>query len=120
MAAPYADLYLLPLKKTLLPRYKRIAQGAGKIWRKHGALEYREFVADDLSAKWGTWPMGEVMKVKKGEILIGSIVGYKSRKHRDATNAKVMKDPAMSALMPEMIFDMKRMTVGGFAVLVDA
>lgn len=119
LAAPYADFYLLPLKKKLLPKYKRIAQLAGKLWRQHGALEYREFVADDLSAKWGTWPMGKVMKVKKGEVLIGAIVGYKSRKHRDATNLKIMQDPRMGEIMPEMIFDMKRMSVGGFKVLVD-
>ena len=119
MAAPYADFYLLPLKKKHLKAYQRIANAAGKIWRKHGALEYREFVADDLSAKWGTWPMGKVMKLKKGEVLIGAIVGYKSRKHRDATNKKVMTDPAMAQAMPEMVFDMKRMTVGGFQAIVD-
>ena len=32
---------------------RRIAQQAGKIWRKHGALEFRECVGDDLKTKMG-------------------------------------------------------------------
>ena len=30
-----------------------MAQKAGKIWREHGALEYRECVGDDLKPKRG-------------------------------------------------------------------
>jgi uncharacterized protein YbaA (DUF1428 family) len=47
---------------------------------------------------------------------------YKSRKHRDSVNAKVMKDPRITAMMnpKAMPFDGKRMFWGGFKVLVDA
>jgi uncharacterized protein YbaA (DUF1428 family) len=121
MAAPYAEFYLLPLPKKNLRAYRKMASAAGKLWRRLGALEYREFVADDLSAHWGTAPFAKVMKLKRGEVLIGAIVGYRSRAHRDRTNKKIMADPAMGALMPKKpIFDMKRMSVGGFQRIVDA
>lgn len=120
MPAPYADFYLLPLAKKQLAAYRKMAAAAGKIFRKHGALEYREFVADDLSATWGTAPFGKVMKLRRGEVLIGAIVGFRSRAHRDATNKKIMKDPAMHTIMPaKPIFDMRRMAVGGFRGIVD-
>jgi uncharacterized protein YbaA (DUF1428 family) len=45
---------------------------------------------------------------------------YKSRKHRDAVNAKVMKDRRFAAMGPEQAtFDGKRMIYGGFEVQVD-
>ena len=48
----YVDGYVLPVPKKNLAAYRRMAQKAGKIWREHGALEYRECVGDDLDVKW--------------------------------------------------------------------
>jgi uncharacterized protein YbaA (DUF1428 family) len=44
----YVDGFVLPVPKRNLDAYRRIARKAGKIWREHGALEYRECIADDV------------------------------------------------------------------------
>lgn len=117
----YVDGYVLPVPKKNMATYRRIAQKAGKIWREHGALEYRECVGEDLKVKWGA-PFPKQMKVKPGETVVFSWVVFKSRKDRDRVNAKVMKDPRLAATMDAsaMPFDCKRMVYGGFNVMVDA
>lgn len=117
----YVDGYVLPVPTKNLPEYRRIAQKAGKIWREHGALEYRECVGDDLEVKWGV-PFPRTVKVKPGETVVFSWIVFKSRAHRDRVNAKVMKDPRLKESMDasSMPFDCKRMVYGGFKVLVEA
>ena len=44
----HVDGYVLPVPKKNLVAYRRIAQQAGKLWRKYGALEFRECVGDHL------------------------------------------------------------------------
>lgn len=119
--AKYVDGYVLPVPKKKLHIYRRIAQKAGKIWREHGALEYRECAGEDLKVKWGV-PFPRQMKVKAGETVIFSWVVFKSRADRDRVNAKVMKDPRLTNMMDpkDMPFDCKRMVYGGFNILVDA
>ena len=117
----YVDGFVVPVPKKKLQAYRRMAQKAGRIWREHGALEYRECAGDDLNVKVGL-PFPKQMKLKPGEIPVFSWIVYKSKAHRDAVNAKVMKDPRMSGLCDpkEMPFDVKRMAYGGFKILVDA
>ncbi len=116
----YIDGFVLPVPKNNLPAYLRMARKAGRIWREHGALEYRECIGDDLKVAMGL-PFGRLSKLKVGETVVFSWILYKSRAHRDRVNAKVMKDPRINALCHEgqMPFDMKRMAHGGFAVAVD-
>jgi len=117
---PYVDGYVLPVPKKKLPVYLRMAQKGGRLWRKHGALEYRECVADDLKASFGM-PFPRMARLKRGETVFFSYVVFKSRAHRDRVNARVMKDPAIAATCTgPMPFDCKRMAYGGFKVLVDA
>ncbi len=117
----YVDGFLLPIPKKNLAVYRRMAKLASKVWREHGALEYRECVGDDLAAKMGQ-PFTKVVKVKRGETVVFSWVVYKSRAHRDSVVAKVIKDPRLAKMaMPEgMPFDPKRMSYGGFKVIVEA
>jgi uncharacterized protein YbaA (DUF1428 family) len=119
---PYVDGYVLPLPKKNLQVYRRMAQKAGKIWREHGALDYKECVGDDLKKTQCTVPFSRMIKVKPGETVVFAYIVFKSRTHRDRVNAKVMKDPRLGACMENkpMPFDMKRMVYGGFKVLVDA
>jgi uncharacterized protein YbaA (DUF1428 family) len=52
-----------------------------------------------------------------------SFIVFKSKKHRDAVNAKVMKDPLMNDPAwkdKPMPLDMKRFSYGGFSVEVGA
>ena len=44
----YVDGYVLPVPKKNLQEYRRMAQKAGKIWREHGALDYKECVGEDV------------------------------------------------------------------------
>ena len=93
----YVDGYVLPVPKKNLQVYRRIAQQAGKIWREHGALEYRECAGDDLNVKMGV-SFPRTVKVKSGETVVFAWIVFKSRAHRDAVNAKVMKDPRMQMM----------------------
>jgi uncharacterized protein YbaA (DUF1428 family) len=117
---PYVDGFVLPVPKRNLQTYKRIAQKAGKVWREHGALEYRECVGDDLNVK-GVKTFPRQIKPKPGETVLFSWIVFKSRAHRDRVNAKVMKDPRLNKMMDpkSMPFDMKRMVYGGFKTVVD-
>jgi uncharacterized protein YbaA (DUF1428 family) len=117
----YVDGFVLPLPKKNVSAYRRIARRAGKVWREHGALEFRECIGDDLAVPVGT-PFPRQLRVKRGETVVFSWIVYKSRAHRDRVNAKVMQDPRIAALCGNdaMPFDAKRMLYGGFRVLVDA
>ena len=116
----YVDGFVIPIAKRKLPRYRRIAAMAGKIWMDLGALEYRECVGDDLDIKMVT-PFPRIAKAKKGETVVFSWIVYRNRAHRDRVNALVMKDPRVAKMMTEApVFDPKRMAYGGFRVLVDA
>ncbi len=117
---PYVDGFVLPVLKKNLKSYVKMAQLAGKIWKEHGALEYRECAGDDLDIKFGL-PFPKGIKLKKGETVVFAWIVYKSKAHRDKVNALVMKDPRLGQGMEgkKMPFDVKRMLYGGFKVLVD-
>ena len=108
------------MPKNKLADYLKIAKKAGKIWREHGALEYRECVADDMKNKFGL-PFPKLAKTKPKETVVFSWIVYKSKAQRDRVNAKVMKDPRIHKMMEqEPPFDCKRMAYGGFKVVVNA
>ena len=118
--AQYVDGFVVPLPKQNVDAYRRLARKAGKIWREHGALEYRECVGDDVKmGKVTSFPQS--VKLKPGETVAFSWIVFKSRAQRDRINAKVMKDPRLAGMMDpkEMPFDTKRMIYGGFNVIVD-
>ena len=117
----YVDGFLTPVPKRKLGEYQRLSRKMGKVWREHGALEFKECVADDVS--WGkrtSFPRS--VKRKNSETVWFSYIVYKSRKHRDAVLKKVMKDKRLASMMDpkKMPFDGKRMIYGGFKVSVDA
>ena len=117
----YVDGFLLPVPKDKIDLYGQIADEAGKIWREHGALEYRECVGDDLDVK-GQVPFPRVIETKPDETVVFAWIVFESREHRDAVNAKVMADPRMASMgeKGEMPFDFKRMAYGGFKTIVEA
>jgi uncharacterized protein YbaA (DUF1428 family) len=121
---PYVDGFLLIVPKKKLAHYRRLAVTACKVWKKHGALEYRECVADDLSMK-GPGSFVKRTKAKAGELIVFSWIVYRSKAHRNKVNAKVMKDPRIKAMMEVMKdkkkwpFDLNRMSMAGFKVLVE-
>ena len=98
-----------------------MAKRAGKVWRDHGALEFHEYVADDVKkGKWTSFPRS--VKLKPSETVVFSWITYKSRKDRDRVLKKVMADPRLEKMMnpKAMPFDGKRMIYGGFKSFVTA
>jgi uncharacterized protein YbaA (DUF1428 family) len=115
----YVDGFVLPIPRRNAEKYRRIAQKAGRIWREHGALEYCECIADDVKPG-RTTSFPQSVKLKPGEVVWFSWIVFRSRKHRDRVNAKVMKDPRIAAMGPDaMPFDARRMIYGGFEARVD-
>jgi alkaline phosphatase len=121
----YVDGFVLVVPKKKLGEYREMAQGAGKMWRKYGALDYKECVGDDLSPNtqgMKIFPFPKMIKLRRGETVVFSYILYKSKAHRNKVNAKVMKemDKEMAKYKDKpMPFDMKRMAYGGFKVIVD-
>jgi len=117
----YVDGYVIPIPKKKLAAYARIAKQACKIWMEHGALDYKECVGDDLHIK-PLMPFLKGIKAKPGETVVFAYVVFKSRKHRDQVNARVMKDPRIHTICDpkDIPFDCKRMLYGGFKAFVEA
>ena len=119
--ARYVDGFVIPVPRKKVEAYRRMARLGGKIWREHGALEYRECIADDVKrGKWTSFPRS--VKLKKGEVVFFSWIVYRSRAQRDRVMKKVMEDPRLAKYMDPktMPFDGKRMFWGGFKVFVSA
>jgi uncharacterized protein YbaA (DUF1428 family) len=115
----YVDGFVLPVPKKNIAAYQRMARKASRIWKEHGALDYRECVGDDLEVKMGL-PFPKGIKTKPDETPVFAYIVYKSRAHRDKVNAAVMNDPRIHAMCDpkDMPFDCGRMIYGGFKTLV--
>jgi uncharacterized protein YbaA (DUF1428 family) len=117
----YVDGFVVPVPKANLDAYRAMARKAGAIWREHGALAYRECLADDVQpGKVTSFPQSVMLK--PDETVVFAWIEYKSRAHRDEVNEKVMKDPRMVDMMdPKALpFDGQRMFWGGFETFVEA
>ena len=118
--ATYVDGFIMPLPKSNVDKYREIAASAGELWREHGALEYKECLAEDVKVgELTSFPRS--VKLEDDETVIFAWITYESRAHRDEVNAKVMDDDRMKALMDPAgdVADYKRMIYGGFEVIVD-
>jgi uncharacterized protein YbaA (DUF1428 family) len=116
---PYVDGFIVAVPKKNLAAYAKMSKKAGKVWREYGALDYREWVADDVKpGKLTSFPQS--VKLKPNETVVFAWITYKSRAQRDKINVKVMSDPRLKSMMDgkAMPFDGKRMIYGGFASLV--
>lgn len=120
MAKPYVDGFLLVVPTRKLEAYRKLSATVGKVWLEHGALEYRECAADDMQTGCGI-PFPKRAGAKKGETVVFSWIVYRSRAQRDRVNKQVMADPRLVAMCQKlaMPFDMKRLSMGGFEVIVD-
>jgi uncharacterized protein YbaA (DUF1428 family) len=115
----YVDGFLIPIPKKNLRAYRRMADMGRKAWMKHGALDYKECVGDDLAPKFGV-PFTRLLKLKPTETAVFAYIVFKSRAHRDQVNKKVMKEmDDMGGSPKDMPFDVKRMVYGGFKTVVE-
>jgi uncharacterized protein YbaA (DUF1428 family) len=117
--ARYVDGFIVAIPTKNLDAYRKLARKAGKVWMEYGALEYVECIADDVKpGKLTSFPQS--VKLKADETVAFSWIVYKSRKHRDTVNKKVMVDPRIASIDPKnMPFDGKRMIYGGFKSIVE-
>lgn len=118
---PYVDGFVLPVPRKNLAAYKKLSKAASKVWKEHGALEYRECAGDDMKPPCGV-PFPNLAKSKPSETVVFAWIVYKSKADRNRVNKKVMNDPrlAQMAANTKMPFDVKRMAYGGFKVIVEA
>ena len=115
----YVDGFVMAVPKDRIDDYKKMARKAGRIWKEYGALDYVECIADDVPpGKVTSFP--RAVQLKKNEVVFFSWIAYRSRRHRDSVNRKVMADPRIAAMGPPnpMPFDPQRMIWGGFKAVV--
>jgi len=119
----YVDGFVLVVPKKRVAEYRKMARDGGKMWMKYGALEYKECQLEDANPKWVTFTFPKMTKAKPNETVWFSYITYKSKKHRDQVNKKVMAEMDKKAEKHKnmsMPFDMKRMAYGGFKVEVSS
>ena len=117
--AHYIDGFVLPIQRDRLNEYKRLAEAVAEIWKEHGALDYREYVGDDLYLE-GTRSFTDLVAATEDETIVFGWVVFDSREARDLANEKVAADPRVVELMESSNsgFDAERMAYGGFQSFV--
>ena len=117
--AGYIDGFVLPVSRNRISRYKRLVEAVAEIWKEHGALDYWEYVGDDLNLE-GTRSFTDLVAAKEDEVIVFGWVVFDSREARDLANGRVASDPRMADLIDSSNsgFDAKRMAYGGFQSLV--
>lgn len=125
--AKYVDGFVLSVTKKNVAAYKKLAREASQVWRRFGALDYKECMGEDLETKASQGmpaPLSftKLTAAKPNETVWFSFITYKSKAHRNQVNKKVMdyfSKKYADKLDQPMPFDMKRVAYGGFSVEVD-
>jgi len=117
--AHYIDGFVLPVSRNRLDKYRRLVEAVSEIWKEHGALDYREYVGDDLMLE-GTRSFADVVAATEDEAIVFGWVVFESRAARDLANEKVAADPRMTDLINSSSsgFEANRMAYGGFQSFV--
>ncbi len=113
----YVDGFVLPVPRANVQAYQKMAESAKAVWLEHGALDYRECVADDLGTETFR-SFSEAAGAKEDETVVFAWIVYANKAERDRINALVMADPRLANVSCENVFDFKRMSWGGFSTLV--
>jgi uncharacterized protein YbaA (DUF1428 family) len=117
----YVDGFVFSVPKKRKAEYVKIAKEASKVWKKFGALDYKECRIDDPRPQFVTFTFPKMATTKPSEETWFSFIVYKTKKHRDSVNKKVMayfKKQYPDKEM-EMPFDMKRFAYAGFTAEVE-
>lgn len=123
----YVDGFVFLVSKKNIPAYKKMAKEAEVVWKKFGAIDYKECMGNDLKVKKmkgmpSQRSFTDITKMQSNETVWFSYITYKNKAHRDQVNKKVMayfdekyKDQKDMSSMP---FDVTKMSYGGFTVQV--
>lgn len=113
----YTDGFVVPVPKDRIKEYQKIAEASAQVYMDLGALEYREWIADDTNAP-GMKNFPQLAELKENETVILSWITYQSKEQRDEINAKAMANEHLKELCSQdPPFDMTRMAYGGFKFL---
>ena len=117
--AHYIDGFVLPIPRDRFDEYQRVVEAAAEIWKEHGAIDYCEYVGDDLKLE-GTRSFTEVTSAMENEVIVFGWVVFESKEARDLANQKVAADPRMTEIVDSSNsgFDAKRMAYGGFKPII--
>jgi len=122
MKGAYVDGFVLSIPKKNTAKYIKIASEACVVWKKFGALDYKECMITDEKPKFVKFTFRKMAKAKPGEAVWFSFIVYRSKAHRDAVNKRVMAyfTKKYGKKMAEMPFDMKRFAYAGFKTMVSS
>jgi uncharacterized protein YbaA (DUF1428 family) len=111
----YIDGFVFPISRVHLDEYWRLSEAIADIWKEYGALDYYEYVGDDMNLV-GTRSFTDLVSSTKDEIIVFGWVVFESRKARDLANEKVAADHRVVDLISTSNsgFNAERMVYGGF------
>jgi uncharacterized protein YbaA (DUF1428 family) len=117
----YVNVFVVPVPRTNLAKYKKMMKLFAKAWVKYGAYDYYECVGDRLDRGEVT-SFPKSVKLKKGEVVVFGWATFKNKAQRDRAMGKLMSDPQLAPYMDpnQMIFDGMRMYWGGFKPILKA
>jgi alkaline phosphatase len=114
---------VLTVPKKNMPTYKKMALEGGGVWKKFGALDFKECVIDDEKPSGVVRTFRKLTGAKPSEAILFSFITYRSRKERDKIQVKVMTyyDEKFKKMKKpfKTPFAMDRMSFAGFKTIVD-
>lgn len=119
--ATYVDGFVFSIPKDKRAVYKKIAKEAAGVWKKFGALDYKECRGTDVAPEHVSFTFPKMAKTKEDEEVWFSFIVYKSKADRNMVNKKAMAyfDEKYAGKEMPMPFDMKRFAHGGFTTEVE-
>ena len=113
----YFDFMVVPVPKGNLAAYRKLVKKSAEIWKRCGAIDYFEALADDVKpGKVTSFPQS--VKLKADETVVCACLAFESKAHRNKVWKKMMQDPFMKDYeWKNSPFDGKRMFYGGFKKL---
>lgn len=113
----YVEGYLYVIQKNRKDKFITFAEEMAALFKRSGALRVMECWEDDVpDGKVTSMPMA--VSRKDDEAILFSWVEWESKEKRDAVCATIHAE-AEKVPYDKSLFDMKRMAMGGFKVVVD-
>lgn len=114
----YVEGFVVAVPAANKESYRQHAAAAAPLFKEFGVSRMVECWGDDI-------PDGKVtdfrraVQAKDDEVVAFSWFEYPSKQVRDSVMEKMMSDPRMKELGPDMPFDGQRMIFGGFVPILD-
>lgn len=113
----YIDVFMAAVPKDKQATYIDHATQFAEMFKRHGALEYREGWADDVPDGEVTSMIKAVARKDDEDVVVGWTV-WPDKATRDKAWVDCENDPVMKELGNAMPFDGKRLIYGGFKQIV--